>query len=64
MKPNPLIIGTLVPTILVGHVVVFEEYCEPHCDWWHPPHVELSAGSSRTMVNSLVMPTAFQTTSS
>jgi hypothetical protein len=62
MKKQPIIVGTLVPSILVGHVVLFEKYCEPHCDWWHPPHVEL--GSTGTMINSMVLPSAFQTTSS
>lgn len=64
MKPKTIIVGTLVPSILAGHIAAFEHYCEPNCDWWHPEHIEIGEGSSGTMINSLVMPAAVvQTTS-
>jgi hypothetical protein len=63
-KPgNKIVVGVLVPSIVAGHLVLLEEYCEPHCDWWHQPHAPHEAHST-SAISSLVAPSAFQTTSS
>jgi hypothetical protein len=63
MKTHRIVVGALVPSILVGQLVIDKKFCEPNCEWLDQPHVPHEAGST-SAINSLVSPSAFQTTSS
>jgi len=56
-RPTWIVAGALVPGIVVGHLIVEPEFCEPHCEWLHQPHIEV--GSTGTMINSMVWSAAF-----
>lgn len=64
MKTPRIIVGTLVPSILVGQLVIEKKFCEPNCEWLDQPHVPHEAGSTTSAISSLVAPSVFVTTSS